>query len=103
MSAIINACREQVLAAIRDLNDADDDHTEMRCLIAANLAYVNKCATSIDSDPRTVAGLLSLPVHQLAHLAGLAGRPKWKHYADDLNNQKAALSAEWNAAVYTSR
>lgn len=99
----INECRGRLLAAIRDLNDADDDAAEMRCMIATNLAYVNKCAVDIDSDPRTIAGLMSLPIHQLAYLAGLTGESKWRVHADALNEQKFALLDQWSAAATTTK
>ena len=82
-----------------DAPSPDAEHFELRHLIAANLAYANKCAAEIDSDPRTVAGLLSMPIHQLAYLAGLTGETKWKLHAESLDEQKLALLDQWEAGL----
>lgn len=86
-------------AAANESVAIEAQHIEMRHLIAANLAYANKCAAEIDSDPRTIAGLLSLPIHQLAYLAGLTGESRWKVHADALNEQKLALNDQWAAGL----
>lgn len=95
----INEYRQHLLAAIRDLNDAEDEFAEMRYLIAANLAYANKCAADIDPDPRTVAGLLSLPIHQLAYLSGLTGESRWRVHADELNELRFELGNQREATA----
>lgn len=102
-AAIVALAKSSMDSPVGDAPGPDVEHFELRHLIAANLAYANKCAVDIDSDPRTIAGLLSLPIHQLAYLAGLTGEPKWRVHADALNEQKLALLDQWSATVATTK
>lgn len=94
-SVIVALAKSTMDSPIGDAPGPDVEHFKLRHLIAANLAYANECAADIDPDPRTVAGLLSLPIHQLAYLAGLTGESRWRVHADELNGQKLALCDQW--------
>lgn len=102
-AVIVALAKSSMDSPVGDDPSLDVEHFELRHLIAANLAYVNKCAVDIDSDPRTIAGLMSLPIHQLAYLAGLTGESRWRVHADALNEQKFALLDRWSSAVTTTK